>query len=319
MRISPGCLLALAVMTTVAALPGATAAQVSTPLGSAQNGAAQNGASPAAPSRDEAVSDWSHASHSAVRLIAGGRNGEGVYRVGVEIEMRPGFKTYWRVPGDAGVPPSFDWSGSENMASVAVRWPAPKRFVDDGVTTIGYKNRVVFPVIVRGADAAKPVTLDLKLDYAVCERICIPARAAVRFTLPAAEQTSQSALLDRFRAQTPRVKEPGKLDDKLGLISAVFVSDRGKGMVELAVAQPASAALHDAFLEGPDGWVFGAPQRVSTEAERMVLRLPIEERPKNVVGMVPLVLTLTGEPQASEIRFDIDASAPNGAAEPKAP
>jgi suppressor for copper-sensitivity B len=293
MRCLSGCLLAVAWLTAV--MVGLTVT------------------SPAALSRDEAVSEWSAASHSSVRLVAGGRNADGVYRVGVEIEMRPGFKTYWRVPGDAGVPPSFDWSGSGNMGSVAVRWPAPKRYVDDGVTTIGYKNRVIFPVLVRGADTGKAVTLDLKLDYAVCERICIPAKAAVSLTLPTAEQTSQTAALDSFRAQTPRVKEPGKRDDRLGLVSASFITERGKGHVEITVAQPAPAALHDAFLEGPDGWHFGAPQRVSTEADRLVLRLPVEERPKNVVGMVPVVLTLTGQPHASEIRFDIQANGANGA------
>ncbi len=326
MRLSLGCPLAFAMTIIAAALPVAAAAQMSSraaPQGIAPEKVSPGGAPAIAASdqekHDDAVSDWSQASHSAVRLIAGGRSGDGVYRVGVEIAMRPGFKTYWRVPGDAGVPPSFDWSGSDNMGSIAVRWPAPTRFIDGGVTTIGYSNRVIFPVIVRGADPAKPVTLDLKLDYAVCERICIPAQAAVRFTLPAAEQTSQSAVLDRFRAKTPRIKEPGKLDDRLGLISAAFVNDRGKGAIELAVAQPASAALHDAFLEGPDGWAFGAPQRISTEADKLVLRLPVEERPKNMVGMVPLVLTLTGEPQSVEIRFDVEASPTQATAEPKAP
>ena len=57
-----------------------------------------------------------------------------------------GWKTYWRMPGDAGIPPQFDWSGSQNVKSVEVLWPAPQRFIDSGGETVGYKDRVVFPL-----------------------------------------------------------------------------------------------------------------------------------------------------------------------------
>lgn len=261
---------------------------------------------PAMAQTEELASGWSKSSHSAVRLIAGGRNNDGAYRVGVEIRMTEGFKTYWRAPGDSGVPPVFDWTGSENLGSVSVRWPAPTRHVDAGVTTIGYKDRVVFPVVIRAADASKPTVTSLKLDYAVCERICIPAKAEVLLRLPAATETVHSADLDTFRAMVPRAKEPGKLDDKLGLIAAVYVPEKSAKAVDVTISVPTAAKLDEAFLEGPDGWLFGTPSLVKSEGETVVLRVPIEDRPKNVVGLVPVVLTLVGKPQSSEIRFDID-------------
>lgn len=263
---------------------------------------------PALAQADDAASGWSKASHSAVRLIAGGRNSDGAYRIGVEIRMKEGFKTYWRMPGDAGVPPVFDWSASENLGSVSVRWPAPQRYVDAGVTTIGYKDRIVFPILIRAADAGKPTTTTLKLDYAVCERICIPATAEVALKLPSANETAHTADLDVFRALVPRSKEAGKLDDKLGLISAALVPEKGKKAVDVMVAVPQGATLGEAFLEGPDGWLFGTPTLLQAETDKVLLRVPIDERPKNVVGMVPVVLTLAGKPQSSEIRFDLDAA-----------
>lgn len=254
----------------------------------------------------EFASNWSQSSHSAVRLIAGGRNSDGAYRIGVEIRMKEGFKTYWRMPGDSGVPPVFDWTASENLGSVSVRWPAPKRYVDEGVTTIGYKDRIVFPVLIRSADNGKAIVTSLKLDYAVCERICIPAKAEVMLMLPSATESPHATDLDTFRGLVPRVKEPGKLDDKLGLISAVFVREKARKAVDVSVAIPAGASLGDAFLEGPDGWLFGTPTVLQTENDKIILRIPVEDRPKNVDGLVPVVLTLAGTPQSSEIRFDLD-------------
>lgn len=265
-----------------------------------------NLSTPARAQQDDAASAWSSGTHSQVRLVAGGRTSDGGYRVGVEIRMNGDFKTYWRVPGDAGVPPVFDWSASSNMGSVSLRWPAPRRFVDAGVTTLGYRDRVIFPAVIRAVDAGKPVTVTLNLDYAVCDRICIPAKGTVTMRLPEAAETSQTAILASFRERTPRAVEPGKINGQLGLHTASFVMAGGRKAVEITIGVPAGAAFEDAFLEGPDGWLFGAPELVSTDGERVVLRVSIDDKPKNVVGAIPIVLTLTGKPHASEIRFDLD-------------
>ncbi|MGZ5914086.1 MAG: protein-disulfide reductase DsbD domain-containing protein, partial [Hyphomicrobium sp.] len=118
------------------------------------------------------ASDWVEGHSSRARLIAG--NG----MAGVEVEMPEGWKTYWRTPGDAGgVPPSFDWSKSENLAAATVLYPAPKRFSDRAGDTVGYKGTVVFPVRLTAKDPGKPIDLRLSLEYGVCKEICIPAEA----------------------------------------------------------------------------------------------------------------------------------------------
>ena len=76
------------------------------------------------------ASPWQRDGHSAVRLLAGSRSGA-VLLGGIAFQLQPGWKTYWRTPGDSGVPPRFDFSKSENIEAVTVLWPAPTKF-DDG-------------------------------------------------------------------------------------------------------------------------------------------------------------------------------------------
>src|SRR5690349_9951809 len=116
------------------------------------------------------MSGWAQGSHSAVRLLDGGPGfRKGVREAAVEIRLDPGFKTYWRTPGEAGVPPVLDWSKSSNVASVTVSWPAPVRFEEAGLFSIGYDAGLVVPVTVEAKDTARPVELDLSIAYAVCE------------------------------------------------------------------------------------------------------------------------------------------------------
>ncbi|HZW47897.1 MAG TPA: protein-disulfide reductase DsbD domain-containing protein, partial [Microvirga sp.] len=131
----------------------------------------------------EVASPWAQGLHSRVRLVAGGSL-EGRPLAGVEFALDRGFKTYWRHPGDAGLPPSFDWSASDNVAAVDVRWPAPKRVEDAGGVSYVYPERVILPLVVTPQDPKQPVHLDLTLDYGVCKDICIPAHSTLSLSLP---------------------------------------------------------------------------------------------------------------------------------------
>src|SRR5438552_12182470 len=124
------------------------------------------------------VTRWDGDARSGARLVAGSqRAADGALRVGVEIRLKPGWHTYWRYPGDAGVPPKFDFGASQNLKHAVVLWPAPQRIVEAGGSTLGYSSDLIFPVRVEPLDAKKPVLLRLKLDYAICEKLCVPAEA----------------------------------------------------------------------------------------------------------------------------------------------
>ena len=108
-------------------------------------------------------------------LLPGWRLDNGHYIAALDLHLAPEWKTYWRAPGDAGIPPRFDWSGSENLKSVQFHWPTPTVISLKGVTSIGYLDELVLPVDVTPADPAKPVTLALKMDLGICHDICLPA------------------------------------------------------------------------------------------------------------------------------------------------
>src|SRR5690348_1018334 len=121
------------------------------------------------------TSAWSEDMKSAVRLISG-ETAAAPMQAGVEMKLASGWHTYWRYPGDSGIPPQFDFAGSDNLKSAVVLYPAPTLHKDDAGETIGYEKDVIFPVQVTPKDAAKPVKLRVMLDYAVCEKMCVPAK-----------------------------------------------------------------------------------------------------------------------------------------------
>ena len=143
-------------------------------------------------------------SKSQARLIAAGAG-----LAGFEIALAPGAITYWRDPGDAGLPPTLDFSGSENVASVEPLFPAPKRITEaDGGEAFGYDSGVIFPLRVTARDPAKPVTLKLNADFAVCEKVCLPAKARLSLTLPAAADSPYASAIDAALAAVPRAVPP---------------------------------------------------------------------------------------------------------------
>ena len=117
----------------------------------------------------------------------------------VELQLAPGWKTYWRSPGDAGIPPTFDWSGSENVKSVHIHWPAPEVFEANGMQTIGYHERLVLPVEVTPEDPARPVRLSVEMSLGVCDEICMPAIVDLTADLsaPGAPDAAIQAALER--------------------------------------------------------------------------------------------------------------------------
>jgi DsbC/DsbD-like thiol-disulfide interchange protein len=116
--------------------------------------------------RAEDASPWQRDGHSAVRLLAGSRTGT-VLLGGIAFQLQPGWKTYWRTPGDSGVPPRFDFSKSENVEAVTVLWPAPAKFEDGaGGYSFGYRDQIVMPLRIVPKNADKSVRLRAAIDSA---------------------------------------------------------------------------------------------------------------------------------------------------------
>jgi DsbC/DsbD-like thiol-disulfide interchange protein len=208
-----------------------------------------------APARAADASAWAEDSRSGVRLIAGANNsGAASLRAGIEIKLQSGWKTYWRYPGDSGVPPRFDFSGSENLKVAKVLYPAPHLFTDETGNSLGYKEGVIFPLQVSPKDPSKPVKLRLKLDYAVCEKLCIPVEGSTELTFGAGNSAQDPALT----ASEARVPKPASAADT-GL-TAQRVSTGPKPLVYVDLLVPSEKPV-ELFVEGPSAeWALPIPQ-----------------------------------------------------------
>lgn len=145
-------------------------------------------------------------------LLPGMREDDGSRTAGLRLTLRDGWKTYWRSPGEAGVPPVFDWSGSENVASVEVLWPRPHVFESFGLQTVGYKGQVVLPLVVRPADPSLPMQLSLTADLGVCNDICVLEHFTLSETIAADERDIGAGQVRRARANVPPIGGAAGLD-----------------------------------------------------------------------------------------------------------
>jgi DsbC/DsbD-like thiol-disulfide interchange protein len=210
---------------------------------------------PATKARAEDSSPWQRDAHSAVRLLAGSRSGA-VLLGGIAIQLEPGWKTYWRTPGDSGVPPRFDFSKSENVDAVTVLWPAPMKF-DDGAggTSLGYKHQVVLPLRIVAKNSDKPLMLRANINYAVCEKLCIPVETSVELAFASVASTEDGALSSALDT----VPKPANIGDP----NAVTIRDvkrSGKSTVLVDVAAPEGKDV-SLFVEGPTpDWALPVPK-----------------------------------------------------------
>jgi DsbC/DsbD-like thiol-disulfide interchange protein len=149
------------------------------------------------------ASPWSQSLNTSMRLIAGSSHKDKVLRSGIEIKLAPHFKTYWRTPGDSGVSPVISFEGSQNLKLAEVLFPAPSVFKDKSGITIGYKDHVIWPIHVEAQDISKPVLLNVKLDYGVCEKICIPASATAQMTLSSSQSSEFDAQITETELRVP--------------------------------------------------------------------------------------------------------------------
>jgi DsbC/DsbD-like thiol-disulfide interchange protein len=251
------------------------------------------------------ASPWIQGHHSRARLVAGGADGA-ARLAAIDIVLDPGFKTYWRSPGESGLPPAFDWSGSENLAAAEVLWPAPHRFEDAAGVAYGYKDRLVLPVRVSPNDAGKPLRLALKLDYGVCKDICIPAQALLALTLRPGEATSPSAPIAAALARVPKPQALGAPGD-LSILAVEPKTVEGKPALAVAVRAPPDA---DLFVEAPERWYLAAGRLQPLSAGGAEGRFVVEifERPKDVTGTLDLRLTLAAGGRAVETSVSLDTA-----------
>jgi DsbC/DsbD-like thiol-disulfide interchange protein len=249
-------------------------------------------------------SPWSEDVRSAVRLVSGANNnGDAHLRAGIEIKMQPGWKTYWRYPGDSGVPPHFDFSGSENLKTATVLYPAPHLFTDETGQSLGYKDRIIFPLVISPQQPGKPVRLRLKADYAVCEKLCVPAEGRAELTLIPGD-SSQDSVLAAAEARVPKQVTAAQLG-----LTVRRTNDGTKQLVAVDLGAPAGNPI-DLFVEGPTPqWALPIPKRSQTApAGRAQFSFELDGLPPGVdpKGQVDLTFTVVTGERAVEVKTHLD-------------
>jgi DsbC/DsbD-like thiol-disulfide interchange protein len=254
------------------------------------------------------ASAWDKEPHAEARLIAGSTiktPDASFLRAGVEIKLDPGWKTYWRQPGDSGVPPTLDFSGSQNVNSVKVLWPAPERFPDGaGGNSIGYVGQFVLPLRVSPKDTAKPSTVHLKLDYAICGNLCVPAEATLELALNG--DGAEEAAIEKADLRVPRPVALGAGQDlSIRSVHREPGGEHDRVVVEVSAAKDAEIGL---FVEGPTAdWALPLPEPSGVDGELHRFTFDLDGMPTGAQAQgATLTFTAVSGDDAIEVPVHLD-------------
>lgn len=140
-------------------------------------------------------------------IIPGWQTADGTQMAGLQITLAPGWKTYWRAPGDGGIPPMIDFQGSQNIDTAQFHWPVPEVFYQNDMRSVGYTDNVVLPLEVT-PDGTGPIRLTGSVQIGVCDEVCVPMTFAFDTLLPPST-TRHPALLAAFLDRPQTAAEAG--------------------------------------------------------------------------------------------------------------
>ncbi len=218
----------------------------------------------ATPLRAQAPSDLVR-----IELLPGRRDADGRHVAGLRIAPAPGWKTYWRAPGEAGIPPRFDFSRSRNVADARVLWPVPVVFEQYGLSSIGYADEVVLPIEVRPGRAGEDVALSADVELGLCNDICVPVSAHVEATLPASGAGADAAI-DRALAHLPEGRGAAGV---ASVTCRVAPAERGVEFLARIRMPPLGPDETVVIEPAADGWV--SPTRSRRSGDTIAARVEI--------------------------------------------
>ena len=183
--------------------------------------------------------------------------------MGVDIKFADGWYTYWRMPGDSGIPTSFDWSKSTNVKDVELSWPAPRRYTLSGLHSFGYSEQILFPFTVNLKEPGKDATVDLTINAVVCHEICVPQTLHVARTIKGngKKLSAENKLLENAKKSLPSKEN---LPD-LGIDTAVLGKD---SIVVTAYAAKGFEEGADLVVETPNAVLTTPPEIIPDDADK---------------------------------------------------
>lgn len=233
------------------------------------------------------------------RILTGWRAEDGRHVAALHLTMSDGWKTYWRAPGDAGVPPRFDWRGSDNLADFRVTWPTPRTIDQGGIRTIGYADTVTLPLTLTPERPDQPIRLSGTIELGVCKDICVPVTLTLSQELPQSDTRRDPRIVSAMAARPYTAQEAG-----VGAVRCTVSAMQGGLHLRAEVDLPRVGADEVAVIEtaNPEIWVAQA------ETQRRGGRLVAETELHHVEGRAfaldrsGLRITVIGDDRAVDIQ-----------------
>lgn len=220
-----------------------------------------------------ASSEWSETEGGRIRLTALPPSEDGVIRAILDVDLLPGWKTYWRDPGEAGIPPQLDFTKSKNIEASELKFPAPER-IDDGYSIwAGYTYPVAFPIILDQREAGTQSVIDASVFMGICEKICIPVQAEFSVTVAPGDAATD---YEKHVVETAFRQLPAQTHDGFR-IDGVKLGDNGRS-ISINMHAPGDEA--ELFLTGPQGWAFGVPQKETSQDGYTTYQAAILDAPR---------------------------------------
>ena len=248
------------------------------------------------------VSNWVFTEMANFRLISGISNIGASNKVplGLEFELKDGWKIYWRNPGDAGYPPEINFGNNENLSEIKWFWPAPKRFIFQDMQNFGYEKKIIFPITATVKTTKEPLVLQANITALACKDICVPIDGDLNLTIPVGNpvKTEHAASIYSFEKRVPtKATWPG---------FKILSVNANKNSILIKVKSKHPLIKPDVFIESENGFRFGKPE-VSISNNRLnasfILSndIPIDT---NLAG-IPITITVVDGKKSIEVRRSI--------------
>ena len=214
--------------------------------------------------------------------------------LGVHVRLGPGWKIYWKSPGDAGVPPEFDWSASSNLAVAEVQWPVPHRASILGVESVGYTGEVLFPVRVQLEDPDFDTGAELRLVLYACSTICLREERVLKADLSHPSDPGAQALIDQWREKIPAAKSASLAIVSIELVPSAPPRVRVEATSSLPLAHP------DLFVASTPPALYGSRPDVETSGDRVILTSVLQGDPAHLPQPLHILVTLADDTRSVE-------------------
>jgi DsbC/DsbD-like thiol-disulfide interchange protein len=249
----------------------------------------------AAPASAQAVDDM-----VTLSVLPGWQMPDGSHMAALQFELEPGWKTYWRAPGDAGIPPQFDWRGSRNLEAVEIIWPTPQQTMTSGLRTIGYEHDLVLPVRLTPDRADRPISLAADIEIGLCSDICVPVQMEAALDLPLGAGERDPRIAAALAARPYTAEEAG-----VGRVACTVAPLAGGGMrlvAEIEMTQMGAQEMVVVETDNPQLWVAQTKTRRSGQTLQAATELHHVAEQGFMLDRSGLRLTVLSTGDAVDIR-----------------